>query len=139
MRLKLQSRLTRRISERLYATVVLIGDTVEHYSCNPFFLSALRYDFADYFGPVDITTFTAQILFCGRSRRHRMALLIVDHLRVNVVDATKYSQARPLLRTRKTAAYPLVNAGASIASRFASHYLPPAPVLPAFLRSTSPV
>src|SRR5690349_15630896 len=133
IRLKLQSRLTRRVGQRLYAAMILISAAIEHDAGNAFVFRALGHSLADPLRAFDVSAFTAQIFFRRCRGSQGMPLLVVDHLRINVIQAAENGEPRPFLRPRYAAANPFVNASSNFVPTSLRHYLPPAPVLPAFL------
>src|SRR5690349_13892416 len=139
IRLKLQSRLTRRVGQRLYAAMILISAAIEHHAGNAFVFRALRHGLADPLRAFYVAAFTTQIFFCRCRGSKGVSLLIVDHLRINMIQTAENGEPRPFLRSRHAAPNTLVNTSSNFVSTSLRHYLPPAPVLPAFLRSTSPV
>src|SRR5579872_6065391 len=140
--LKLQSRFTRRFSQCLDASVIQVTTPVEHHLLMASRLSPFGDELADGFRPGDIAPGLEACRFFVRSSRYqRMSLAVVDDLRVNVGHAAKHSQARPVLRSLDLAADARMDTAADIVFRNLLDHLAfaPAPVLPAFLRSTSPV
>src|ERR1700745_3646150 len=85
-RLEAQSALARGIRQRLDAAVIEIAAAVEHHFLDAILHRALRHKLACGLGGVDIGTgLVAHFLFHRRSRRQRLALLVVDHLRIDVL------------------------------------------------------
>src|SRR5437016_750465 len=123
--------------------MVKIPAAIEHHPRDALGFGALGNCLADQFRAFQVAAFAAHViletLFRRRSGYQCMPLLIVDHLRVNVIQTAKDSQPRTLLRSRHATANPFVDAQTNFVLTGLSHYLPPAPVLPAFLRNTSPV
>src|SRR6185312_8457628 len=119
-----QSGLTRRVGQRLHAAMILISAAIEHDAGNAFVFRALRYSLADPLGAFDVSAFTAQIFFCRCRGSQGMSLLVVDHLRINMIEAAENGEPRPFLCPRYAAANPLVNASSNFVSTSLRHYLP---------------
>src|SRR5688572_12374239 len=123
--------------------MVEIPATIERHLRDTLFLRALRDQLTEILRAGDVAAHLHRtVLFRRRGRRHGLAFAVVDHLRVNMLDAAEYSQTRALGSALHLGANTLVNAGSALASFYLSdpYFLPPAaPVLPCFLRSASPV
>src|SRR5206468_2373725 len=104
---------------------------------NAFGRGALGRQFADGLGGGHIAAVGSGALIHGRCRDQRGAFGIVDDLDVNVRNAAKHRQTRPLRRARKLAADSLVYAAANFFFFWLTNHFALAPVLPTFLRSTS--
>src|SRR5271165_6144250 len=138
--LELQSRFAGCVGKGLNAAMVQITATIEYYFRDAFFFGALSDGFADQLCAFHVAALTPQRFLSGRGSSQGVALRIVDNLGIDVIDTAEHGEARTLLSAGHTAANPFVNTRADICSRIACHYvLAPAPVFPAFLRSTSPV
>src|ERR1700716_3246663 len=140
--LKLQSRFARRFGQCLHAAVIQVTTPVEHHSFMAGCLSTLGDQLADGFCTGDIAAGLEAGRFLVRGGGHqRMPLAGVDDLRVNTGHAAEHSQTRPILRALDLAPDARVDTPANIVFRNLLDHLAfaPAPVLPAFFRSTSPV
>src|SRR5882762_3855934 len=143
---KLQSGAARGFGQRLDSTVVWKTATVEDHVLDARFAGALGDRLADRgraFGARWRLERLAQVGIGTGGSRQRPARGIIDHLRVDMVQAAKDSQPRPGRTTLEVAAQPAVPAdprGATIRD-FIHYFAAPAPVfpvLPAFRRTRSP-
>src|SRR5262249_41516925 len=119
--------------------MVRIAAPVEHHFRDALLLRALRHCQADRRRRRDIAAVPPGALVHRRRRHESLALRIVDDLRVDVRHAAEDRETRALRRARQLAPDALVNAAADFLLFSLTNHLPPAPVLPTFLRSASPV
>src|SRR5882762_9302177 len=143
MRLKLQSRFARRVSQSLDTSVIQVTAPVEHDRFQALGLGPVRDQLADRLGPGHVAAArNAGRLLDRGSRNQGLALAVVDDLNVNIGHAAKNRQARTRVRSLDLAADTRMNPPANVVfGNLLDHLAPlaPAPVLPAFLRSDSPV
>src|SRR5712691_5792144 len=95
--LETQSAFTRRVRERLDAAVIEIAAAIEHHFLDAVLHGAFRQQLADGLGRVDVGTGVAALahrLLQRRSRRQRLALQVVDDLRIDVLRRAEYRQPR---------------------------------------------
>src|SRR5216684_1567 len=88
---------TRGIRERLDAAVIEIAAAIEHHFLDAVLHGAFRQQLADSLGRVDVGTGVAALahrLLQRRSRRQRLALQVVDDLRIDVLRRAEYRQPR---------------------------------------------
>src|SRR5262249_13558543 len=137
--LKLQSCFARGIGERLHAPVIFVAAAIEHHALDSLVFGALCHQLADGLRRRDVAAVGFRALIHARCRYQRRAAAIVDNLRVDVRHAAENRQARTLRRACQLPAYALVDARPNLLLFRLTNHLPPAPVLPTFLRSTSPV
>src|SRR5439155_10623799 len=140
--LKLQSRFARRLGQSLHAPVIQVTAPVEYDLLHALGLRPLGDQLADRLRPRHVAAgLESRRLLDRRSRNQRVPLAVVDHLGVDVGYAPKDSEARTLLASLDLLPDARMNAPANVVFRNLLDHLPfaPAPVLPAFLRSASPV
>src|SRR5688572_12020116 len=137
--LELQSSFPRGIRQGFDPAVILITAAVEHHTLDPLRLGPLRHQLADGFRCRHVAAVGLAALIHRRCRYDGRAFAIVDDLRVNMSHAAEDRETRPLRCTRKLATDPLVNAITDLFLFGSTNHLAPAPVLPTFLRSGSPV
>src|SRR5277367_1923056 len=136
--LELQSAFPGGVGEGLHPPVVQVAATVEDHSLDPRLDRLLR----DLFAHGLRGRYVPAAFRAGSGRSHQGdALRIVNHLRVGMRQAAKHGEARALGRAAQLAANPLMHKLPNfVPGSFRNHYfLPPAPVLPTFFRSASPV
>src|SRR3954465_11463509 len=119
--------------------MVEVTASVEHHAGDALLFRSIGYQLPDQLGSVDVSTFAPHLFFGRASRDQRMALTVIDHLGIDVLDTPEHGQPGARFASRHAAADSFVNAKPNLVLRIFGHYLAPAPVLPAFLRSTSPV
>src|SRR5579871_34683 len=94
--LEAQSALARRIRKRLDAAVIEIAAAIEHHFLDAVLHRALGEQLAHRLCRVDVGTgLLAHVLFQRRGGRQRLALQIVDHLRIDVLRRAEHGQPRP--------------------------------------------
>src|ERR1700736_5881482 len=92
--LELQSCLSSGISQSLYSAMVQIAAAIEYNFLDALCLGTLSDQFADLFCSRQVSTVPpTRLLSAGRGRGHGMALTVVDHLRVNMLQTAEHSQA----------------------------------------------
>src|SRR2546423_2289111 len=143
---KLQSGAARGFGQRLDSTVVGKTAAIEYDGLDARFAGTLRDRLADRrraFGARRRLDRLAQVGVGAGGGRQRPPRGIIDHLRIDMVQAAENSQPRPGRTTLEVAPQPAVPAdprGATI--RDLVHYFsapaPVFPVLPAFRRTRSP-
>src|SRR5882672_7444546 len=92
---------TRGIRKRLDAAVIEIAAAIEHHFLDAVLHGAFRQQLADGLGRVDVGTGVAALahrLLQRRSRRQRLALQVVDDLRIDVLRRAEYRQTRTAAR-----------------------------------------
>src|SRR5882757_829053 len=95
LKLETQPALARRIGQRLDAAVIEIAAAVEHDFLDTVLHRAFRQQFADGLGGVDIGAgLFAHVLFQRRGGRERLALQVVDDLRIDVLRRAEHRQPR---------------------------------------------
>src|SRR6516225_2408529 len=94
--LEAQSALPRSIRQRLDAAVIEIAAAIEYHFLDAPLHAALGEQLAHRLCRIDVGTgLFAHVLFQRRSGRERLALQIVDHLRVDVLRRAKHGEPRP--------------------------------------------
>src|SRR5207302_10637283 len=96
-KLEAQPAFARRIRKRLDAPVIEIAAAIEHDFLDAVLHGALRQELADRFRRIDVGTGIAglahRLLERGR-RRQRLALQVVDDLRIDMLRRTEHRQTR---------------------------------------------
>src|SRR4051794_1842114 len=96
--LEAEPALARSIGQRLDAAVIEIAATIEHDFLDALLHRTLRQQLADRLRRIDVgtgVTGVAHFLLERRGGRERLALQIVDDLRIDVLRRAKHRQARP--------------------------------------------
>src|SRR3954467_12648536 len=134
--LELQSALAGTVGHRLDAAVIFVSRAVEHDARDPRFLGAGRELLPDLARLLDLLPLELR----AGDRHQRTRRLVVDQLRVDVLQRAEHDETRTLgralhlLADAEMAAIPLL--GTRLRNCHLGHYLPPA--LPAFRRICSP-
>src|SRR6185437_8867375 len=98
-RLEVQSAFARGIRERLDAPVIEIAAAIEHDLLDAVLHRALREQLAHGLGGVDVGAgLLAHFLFQRGGGRERLALQIVDHLRIDVLRRAEHGKPRTAVR-----------------------------------------
>src|ERR1700761_2722518 len=95
--LETQSAFARRVGQRLDAAVIKIAAAIEDHFLDAVLYRALRQKLADRLGRVDVGAGIAglpQRLLQRGCRRQRLALQVVDNLRIDVLRRAEYRQTR---------------------------------------------
>src|SRR6185503_16868564 len=119
-----QTSRARCVGQRLHATVIKITTAIENHLLDSFRDGAFRDYLADATRRVEIAArVDTQILFSRRGRNERLPESIVDHLRVNVVQAAIDREPRTLCVAFYLAANPAVNCSSDFCSTCVCHKL----------------
>src|SRR3569833_1150646 len=103
--------------------MVKITAAVKHHAGDSFFFCAIGDHLPDELGSVDVAALAAQVLLVRSSRCERVALGVVNHLSVDVLDTAENSQTGTRFASRHTAADAFVNAKPDLVFRISGHYL----------------
>src|SRR6185312_8417007 len=97
--LEAQPAFARGIRERLDASVIEIAAAIEHDFLDAVLHRTLRQQLADGLGGIDVGAgLLAHFLFHRRGGRERLALQIVDHLRIDVLRRAEHGKPRAAVR-----------------------------------------
>src|SRR5258705_7486920 len=94
---EIEATLARRLGQRLDPAVVEIAAAIEHHPFDALRRCALGEPFSDRLGRLDVGAgleAAAHVLFQRGGGRHRLALRVVDHLRVDVLRRTENREPR---------------------------------------------
>src|SRR5688572_20955387 len=138
-RLKYEAAGARRVRERLHPPVVLEATAIEHHPLDPRRLGALGEQGPHRLGRLHVAAARlpgAELLAPAVGGDQRAAGLVVDDLRVDVVEAPEDGQARPRLRAPHPPPQAMVALVAWSPTVLEDHFAPA--FLPTLRRTTSP-
>src|SRR5204862_6103105 len=110
--LELQTVFARRIGERFDVAVIDVAAAVEHDLGDALVLGLLGDERADGLGRRGVRAFRPRVLLPARGRGDGLARGVVDHLRVDVLEAAEDGQARTIRSAVDLAADALFDAAA---------------------------
>src|SRR5688572_12389443 len=105
-----QAGFTSSVSQRLDPAMIKIAAAVKDYALDSLLQGPLGNGLADSSRGLDVAAARATQIFLNRgSRNNSLAFLIVNYLRIDMVDAAVYRQTRPLAAASHLAANTPVN------------------------------
>src|SRR5437867_1387860 len=138
--LKHQAAGARRIGERLHASVIHVAAAIEHHALDALRLGLLGQELADELGGRDVAALRlagAEDLAPAVHRQERPPRVVVDQLRIDVVQAAEHRQSRPPRGAAYEPPQPLMPDVARRPSFLRDHFAPAPAFLPTFRRTTS--
>src|SRR2546425_2650127 len=122
--LKSKSCFSRGLGEASNASVINVTAAVEHHALDSLLFSALGYCFTDFFGSRDVSARpSTPRRFVRRSRSQCHTVVIVNELRVNVMQTPVDRQSRALGGARNFAPNSPVNCSPNLLTCLSCHFL----------------